>query len=172
MNRIRRHLTYANVMSTIAVFLVLGGTVYAAAKINGSEIKRNSIPGNRVKRHSLTKAQINRAKLGTVPLAKTANPIAFAHISASGVIGQGRSKGTANATVSNPQQGVYCLRGLGFAFKGAQVTADFDDSSGQIATQFGSTVPSTCSPQADAYVATVGSDDLGKNAGFFIVFYN
>jgi hypothetical protein len=30
MNRIRQHLTYANVMATIAVFVVLGGTTYAA----------------------------------------------------------------------------------------------------------------------------------------------
>jgi hypothetical protein len=30
MNRIRQHLTYANVMATIAVFMVLGGTAYAA----------------------------------------------------------------------------------------------------------------------------------------------
>ena len=66
----------------------------------------------------------------------------------------------------------HCLGSLGFAFRGAQVTADFDDSSGQVATQFGSTVPSTCSPKADAYVATVGSNDLGLNAGFYIVFYN
>jgi hypothetical protein len=30
MHRIRQHLTYANVMATIAVFIVLGGTTYAA----------------------------------------------------------------------------------------------------------------------------------------------
>jgi FlaG/FlaF family flagellin (archaellin) len=30
MHRIRQHLTYANVMATIAVFMVLGGTTYAA----------------------------------------------------------------------------------------------------------------------------------------------
>jgi hypothetical protein len=33
MNRIRRHLTYANVMATVAVFILLGGGAYAATKI-------------------------------------------------------------------------------------------------------------------------------------------
>ena len=45
MSRIRRHLTYANVMATTAVFLVLGGIGYAAATINGKDIKKHSEPG-------------------------------------------------------------------------------------------------------------------------------
>jgi hypothetical protein len=31
MSRVRRHLTYANVMSTIAVFIALGGAAYGSA---------------------------------------------------------------------------------------------------------------------------------------------
>ena len=45
----RQRLSYANVMATIAVFFALGvGSVYAASKISGKQIKRNSIPANRL----------------------------------------------------------------------------------------------------------------------------
>ena len=36
---LRGRLSYANVMSTIAVFVALGGTTYAAATITGSDVK-------------------------------------------------------------------------------------------------------------------------------------
>jgi hypothetical protein len=42
------------VISCLALFLALGGTVYAAAKINGSQIKPKSIPGNRIKPGTIT----------------------------------------------------------------------------------------------------------------------
>ena len=35
--RIRPHLSYANVMSTVAVFVALGGSSYAAVTLNGQE---------------------------------------------------------------------------------------------------------------------------------------
>jgi hypothetical protein len=44
MNRIRSRLTYANVISTIALFLALtGGAVYAASKIRSGDIAANAI---------------------------------------------------------------------------------------------------------------------------------
>jgi hypothetical protein len=58
----------ALLISVLALFVALGGTVYAASsKINGNTIKTGSIPGNRLKKHSVTGTQINLAKLGTVP---------------------------------------------------------------------------------------------------------
>lgn len=41
--------TYANIVATLALFLALGGGAYAAATINGSTIRKNSIPLNRLK---------------------------------------------------------------------------------------------------------------------------
>jgi hypothetical protein len=74
MSRIRPRITYANVVATLALFLALtGGAVWAASKINGKQIKKNSIPGNRIKKKSLTNNQIkaktltnNRIKPGTI----------------------------------------------------------------------------------------------------------
>jgi hypothetical protein len=52
--RIRRHVSFANVMSVIAVFLLIGGGAYAAKKINGKTIKNNSIPASKLKKDVLT----------------------------------------------------------------------------------------------------------------------
>ena len=49
-----RHLSYANVMATLALFLALGGTSYTATQINGSQIKNRSIAGQKLALHSVT----------------------------------------------------------------------------------------------------------------------
>ena len=55
--KLRRRLTYANVMSTLAVFIALGGSSYAAFTINGSSIKNRSIPGSKLRHNTLTGAR-------------------------------------------------------------------------------------------------------------------
>lgn len=47
--RIRKLLSFSNVIACLALFVALGGTVYAAGKISGKQIKRSSLPGNRIK---------------------------------------------------------------------------------------------------------------------------
>ncbi len=42
---IRSRLTYANVVSTLCLFILLGGSVYAASVIRGKDIKPDSITG-------------------------------------------------------------------------------------------------------------------------------
>ncbi|HEX4034776.1 MAG TPA: hypothetical protein VHX66_10060 [Solirubrobacteraceae bacterium] len=49
-----------------ALFVALGGSAYAATRINGAAIKRNSLPADRIRHGSITAAQVNLAKLGTV----------------------------------------------------------------------------------------------------------
>jgi hypothetical protein len=46
-------LSYANVMSTVAVFLALGGTSYAALKVTGKNVKDGSLTGKDIKNRSL-----------------------------------------------------------------------------------------------------------------------
>ena len=43
LTRLRRHMSFANVMAVIAVFAVIGGSAYAGAKINGKTLKPNSV---------------------------------------------------------------------------------------------------------------------------------
>ncbi len=96
MKQIRKRLTYANVMSSIAVFLILGGaSAYAAKKIGSNEIKGNSITtgkikknavtGSKIKKNAVTTAKIkngavtgakvNLGTLGTVPNSSTTDEI-------------------------------------------------------------------------------------------------
>lgn len=60
----------ALIVSLIALFVALGGTVYAAAgRIDGTAIKVKSIPGNRLKSNSVTGKQVKESTLGQVPVA-------------------------------------------------------------------------------------------------------
>ena len=47
-HKLRSRLTYANVMSTIAVFVALGGSAYAAATITGADVVNESLTGDDV----------------------------------------------------------------------------------------------------------------------------
>lgn len=74
-NRLRRRLSYANVMSTLAVFIALGGSSYAAVTINGSTIKNRTITASKLRPNTLTGAQIKESRLGRVNRAKTADTL-------------------------------------------------------------------------------------------------
>jgi hypothetical protein len=73
--RLRHRLSFANVVSVLALFFALGGSVYAAAKIDGKEIERQSIPGNRIKPGSLATGQIREASLRNVRSAKALSQV-------------------------------------------------------------------------------------------------
>ncbi|MBS1879686.1 MAG: hypothetical protein JST31_09250 [Actinobacteria bacterium] len=73
----RKRLTFANVMSVIAVFVALGGVGYAAVKlpknsVGTAQLKPSSVTGAKVRNGSLTGADIAAGTLGTVPRATSA----------------------------------------------------------------------------------------------------
>jgi hypothetical protein len=86
--QIRKRLTYANVMSSIAVFMVLGGaTAFAASHlgknsvgvkqlkknaVTTAKIKNSSVTGAKLKNGTVTGAKIDLGSLGTVPSATKA----------------------------------------------------------------------------------------------------
>ncbi len=108
----------------------------------------------------------------TANTAGSANPVAFAHVASDGTVDPTRSKniGPSNVTEDGSVAGLYCFRNLGFSFKGAQVTTDYDDSAGTFGPQFGDQQPSVCTPNAQAYVL-MPNGTATDDAGFFIVFY-
>jgi hypothetical protein len=83
LDNLRQRLSYANVMSTVAVFIALGGSSYAALRIDGGDIANNSVRGvdvrNRslsereLKRNTLTGRSIRESRLARVPRAKNAD---------------------------------------------------------------------------------------------------
>ena len=66
MTRIFNKLSYANVVSSICLFVVLGGSAYAAATISGKNIKDNSVTSADIKNKTLL---ANDFKPGQLPKA-------------------------------------------------------------------------------------------------------
>lgn len=85
LRKLRQHLTYANAMATIAVFVALGGSSYAALQISSRDIVDDSVRGRDVRDGSLTYRDVRRnsldgravkeSRLGRVPRAKNADQL-------------------------------------------------------------------------------------------------
>ncbi|HEX9968429.1 MAG TPA: hypothetical protein VGB06_10850 [Solirubrobacterales bacterium] len=72
MKTLRRHLTYANVISTIALFVALGGASYAALEIpKGSvgtpQLKRGAVTSGKVRDGSIRLSDLNPDSLKRLP---------------------------------------------------------------------------------------------------------
>jgi len=177
--KLRGKLTYANVMATIAVFIALAGTGYAASKINGSSIKKNSVPGNRIKKNSLGGTQINESKLGKVPLAAQADtatqsngPLAYARVTVPGGVMAAYSRGVVSDNVSRTGTGRYCID-LPSDPKTAVAIVDGGESdtgneTAQVAVPGSSFF--SCPAGADIQVFTSGPSVGATSQPFFVLF--
>lgn len=68
--RLTQKLTYANVMSTIAVFGVLaGGGAYAGSMIGANDIAPDAVRGKHIQNGAVSGADVDESKLGPVPAA-------------------------------------------------------------------------------------------------------
>ncbi len=73
MKHVRQRLTYANVMSSIAVFFVLGGaTAFAATKIGANELKANSIKTGKIVKEAITTSKLKNNSITTGKIANGA----------------------------------------------------------------------------------------------------
>jgi hypothetical protein len=64
--QIRKRLTYANVMSSLAVFLVLGGaTALAAKKIGANQLKANSVKTDKIVKEAVTTSKLRKNAVTT-----------------------------------------------------------------------------------------------------------
>jgi hypothetical protein len=99
MKQLSKHLTYANVVATICLFLLLGGATAIAAgglgknsvgskqlkknAVTAAKIKKNAVTGAKIKKDTVTGAKVNESTLGTVPSASIASaltPLEATHI--------------------------------------------------------------------------------------------
>ena len=67
MHQLRDRLTYSNVMATVAVFVALGGTSYAAIKL-----PRNSVGSNQIKSSAVSTSEVKDRSLATRDLSLAA----------------------------------------------------------------------------------------------------
>lgn len=95
MNTIKKHLSFANVMASFAVFIALGGSAWAVSKnsvgtkqlknnavttkkiknnaVTAKKIKNNQVTTAKIKNGAVTGAKVNLATLGRVPSAASAD---------------------------------------------------------------------------------------------------
>lgn len=66
LSKLRARLTYANVMATVAVFVALGGSSYAAIKVTGKNVTDSSLTGKDIKNNSVTDKDVKGIKTGDV----------------------------------------------------------------------------------------------------------
>jgi hypothetical protein len=68
MRAVRKRLSYANVVATMALFLALsGGVVWAAGKVGSKSLRANAVTAAKIKRNAVTNAKI---RAGAVTAAK------------------------------------------------------------------------------------------------------
>jgi hypothetical protein len=106
-------------ISIIALFVALGGSGYAAVKINGKNVKNRSIAGTKlknrtisgakVKKDTLTGTELNESKLGKVP-----NAIKADSATTAGSAGTASSATTAGSATSAASAGTAAAAGQVF----------------------------------------------------------
>ena len=102
---VRSHLTYANVMATVALFLALGGVGYAAVKlpknsVGSGQIKNSSITGADVKNSSLTGSDVKDRSLSAKDVGRSS-----ARGGAGGNRGAGARRGAGREGRPRPRHG-------------------------------------------------------------------
>jgi hypothetical protein len=69
---LRSRITYANLTATLALFVALGGSSYAAVQLSGHDIRAHSLTARNYQRNSVGGAAVKEKSLGTVPRAREA----------------------------------------------------------------------------------------------------
>jgi hypothetical protein len=178
MQPLRRHISFANVTSALALFVALGGTAVAAVtlaphSVGTAELKNNAVTSPKVKNHTLKAADFMPGVLVSGPQGPQgpsgadATVAAFARIDGTGALvgGASQNRGVTAAMIQKDAgapaadstgPGVYCFGGLGFAPKSAVVTLDNTDSLPGIPNVQGGSLNFIAS------VAVFKGEDLGR----------
>ncbi len=141
MQRIRKRLTFANVVACIALFVALGGASYAATRlpknsVGSKQLKKNAVTTAKIKNGAVTGAKIKTSSLGTVPNASSLGglPASSYAIRSAVILGKGQilgqAEGIAESNISVPNAGLVCISGLNPAPKTAVASLAFEASTG------------------------------------------
>lgn len=150
MRTLRDKLTYANVISTFCLFMLLGGGAYAATQlpknsVGTKQIKSNAITGKKIKKGTIDSSKLTPAAVSTLKGAKgdagavgpqgpqgTTNGGAYASVdleSGEPPLFAGNHPGFAG--VERVATGIYCLTPtLGTNVEHPLASVDFGDSGG------------------------------------------
>jgi hypothetical protein len=186
--QLRQRLTYANVMSTIAVFAALGGaTAFAAQKMIGSnqlkagsvlteKIHKEAVATGKIRNNAVTGEKAAESTFSTVPaavLAETAAPRAYTRVinhKTGLAVDPTRSKNVASENITFVGTSVYCFE-LGFIVRNVQATVEWLDGGANTFAQATVEPFSACPPGTDASVRTTNNRGEGiENINFYVSF--
>ena len=197
-SRIKRHLTYANVVSSIALFAVLGGAAYAGIdrrikatdlaknavttpKIKGKAVKAGKLAANSVRTPKIQDGAVTKAKLadGTAGSALAyAQVLAFSAVPDTPELASARTSGFVG--VSRPSTGLYCLQPsaavVNQAFSGGQATrppvasVEWGNTTTNVHEVIVQPRGSTVECPANRYeIRTYRNGALASNVGFILI---
>lgn len=130
MKTLRGKLSYANVVSTFCLFLLLGGgAAYAATEM----LPKNSVGTKQLKAGAVTPKKLSKAAKASLtgqagptgatgprgPDGAAGIAAGFAYVEGTGSVDPARSHNVTSANVTHPATGDYCFAGLPFAIKSA-----------------------------------------------------
>ncbi|HEY2054287.1 MAG TPA: collagen-like protein [Solirubrobacterales bacterium] len=190
MKPVRKRLTYANVMSSIAVFLVVaGGTAFAATQLGKESVGTRQLKKEAVSLAKIKTAAKNSLKGATGPAgAKGATGLtgpqgvpgkngadgsatAYAQIESDGTVNLEHSKGITQGNIQVAGVGAYCFHDLTFNPKNAVATL-LNFETGEITTGVApDKVGGVCTVgNVNARVETYNDTGTIANKGFMVVF--
>lgn len=185
MLRIRKHFSYANVIATIALILVVGG----GSAIAASQFTKESIGGRAIKKESIGPAKLTKAAKATLvgpvgpkgatgpagpagaagpagPAGAPGSALAFAHVNSDGSLDAANSKNVGETKLT-AQPGYYCVSPT---VPTRNVTAT---ASGTIAPRSivaGFEDPFTSCPEGAAVIEIWDGAGKYTNTAFYVVF--
>jgi len=138
MKQLKRHLSYANVMSTIAVFLLLGGATAVAAKkqtqkIGTTQLKASAVTTNKIKNGAISDAKLGAAAVSTGKLADgsvTGSKIADGAVGGSKIAGDAVTGDKVNEATLSEVPSANSANPVAFARVGANGIVDAANSKG------------------------------------------
>lgn len=176
-----RRLTYANVVSTLALVVAVGGGGAAVAaglqknsvgspqikngQVKSADLGKNSVTSAKIKKNQVTGAAVKESTLGTVPSAERADNVLVASVGFDGSLKSGRSQHATSAEEVNA--GFYkvtfdrdvtaCAHSVSLSYPGPASPAVGE------AGVAGADVPN------GVYVATADSTGSSSSQGFTVI---
>ncbi len=181
MARLRRKLTYANVMATIAVFIALGGASYAAIKlpknsVGTKQLKKEAVTAAKIKDGAVTPGKLDAAAKTSLtgaqgpqgPKGDPGSAKAWAEVSSGGRV----LRSSGGITVEKIDLGFYCVDGGSFTTANSVAVGTLNYSDGSTGLDGQIVIANTSASnicKAGQFEVLIGRDS-GEPAGMGFIF--
>jgi hypothetical protein len=191
--RFRAHLTFANAVSVLALFIALGGGAYALSlpknSVGARQLKKNAVTSVKIHSGAVTAAKVRAHSLlarnfasGQLPIgprgprgATGAQGVAGSAVAygafaggSTGVTINGPVKNLSAANISRAGAGAYCFSGLSFTPKNIVATLDSSFTSGIVTSSLTGFGPCPVGTQSEVKIFTAAGAPM--DASFSVLF--